>query len=88
MVNLPYKTLSVKGSKYPIYRSQRKRKKYKVKVGARWVHFAAKGYKMFPGTARGDSYCARSSGIKGKDDITSPNFWSRKLWKCQGKRSQ
>ncbi|WP_042892101.1 hypothetical protein, partial [Anaplasma marginale] len=31
---------------------------------------------------RKKSYCARSSGIKGKSDITSPNYWSRKMWNC------
>tara|TARA_R110002012_G_C11178197_1_gene556684 strand:+ start:49 stop:303 length:255 start_codon:yes stop_codon:yes gene_type:complete len=32
--------------------------------------------------ARKRSYCARSGGIKGKTDRTSPNFWSRKAWGC------
>lgn len=32
---------------------------------------------------RRENYCARSSGIKGTDDVTSANYWSRKvLWKC------
>lgn len=31
---------------------------------------------------RKKSYCARSSGIKGKDDKFSANHWSRKNWKC------
>ena len=31
---------------------------------------------------RKKSYCARSGGIKGKNDKTSANFWSRKAWNC------
>ena len=31
---------------------------------------------------RKKSYCARSGGIKGKSDRTSPNYWSRKMWNC------
>ena len=32
--------------------------------------------------ARKASYCARSGGITGKDNIFSPNYWSRKQWSC------
>ena len=32
--------------------------------------------------ARKKSYCARSGGITGKDNIFSPNYWSRKAWSC------
>jgi len=28
------------------------------------------------------SYCARSGGIKGKDDKFSANYWSRRMWDC------
>ena len=70
-----------------ILRSERKGKKYKVLVNGKYVHFGAKGYRMFPGTKRGDSYCARSYGIKGVNDIESPNYWSRLKWRCEGKRS-
>jgi hypothetical protein len=31
---------------------------------------------------RKKSYCARSGGIKGKNDRTSANYWSRKQWGC------
>jgi len=31
---------------------------------------------------RKKSYCARSSGIKGKNDKTSANYWSRRAWNC------
>ena len=32
--------------------------------------------------ARKASYCARSGGISGKDNIFSPNYWSRRAWDC------
>ena len=32
--------------------------------------------------ARKRSYCARSAGIKGTKDRTSPNYWSRRMWNC------
>jgi len=31
---------------------------------------------------RKKSYCARSGGIKGKNNKLSANFWSRKAWEC------
>lgn len=64
------------------------------------VSYGAKGYKIAPGTKKGDSYCARSYGIKqemlakgGKSakkakDPNSPNNLSRKKWKCSGKKSK
>jgi hypothetical protein len=47
------------------------------------------GDRIRPGTAKGDSYCARSSKIKGdwKDDPNSPNNLSRKKWRCRGSKS-
>ena len=52
------------------------------------VHFGDHTMAEYPGTKRGDNYCARSSGIKGKNNPLSANFWSRKvLWKCKGKKS-
>lgn len=84
---MPYKTITHRGKVYKIYRSDKPKKKYKVDVNGTIIHFAAKGYTMFPGKKRGQSYCARSSGIKGTNSIYSANFWSRKLWKCSGKRS-
>jgi hypothetical protein len=44
------------------------------------------GHSMPDGTKnkkRKKSYCARSGGIKGKDDKFSANHWSRKAWKCR-----
>lgn len=32
--------------------------------------------------ARKKSYCARSGGIKGQDNIFSANYWSRRAWSC------
>jgi hypothetical protein len=46
-----------------------------------------------PGTSKGDSYCARSYGIKmelsedKRNDPNTPNNLSRKKWKCKGKKS-
>jgi LysM repeat protein len=33
--------------------------------------------------ARKSSYCARSGGIKGTNDKTSANYWSRRAWNCE-----
>lgn len=64
------------------------------------VGYGARGYKISPGTSKGDSYCARSYGIKqemlkkgGKSakkarDPNSPNNLSRKKWGCAGKKSR
>ena len=67
-------------------------KKYKIIVRGKIIRFGAKGYRIFPGTKRGDSYCARSLGINKKFPKTaknpfSPNNLSRKKWRCKGKKS-
>lgn len=74
--------------------SDRIGKKYETTTpSGRVIHFGATGYRIKPGTKAGDSYCARSFGIldgKGKptrDDPESPNYYSRKLWRCKGKKS-
>ena len=52
------------------------------------------GPRVKPGTSKGDSYCARSYGIKmglsakKKNDPNTPNNLSRKRWKCVGKKSK
>jgi hypothetical protein len=57
------------------------------------VSYGAKGAKVKPGTKKGDSYCARSYGIKKRlskkkqNDPNTPNNLSRKRWKCKGKKS-
>ena len=51
------------------------------------------GPRVKPGTSKGDSYCARSAGIKKglspekRNDPNTPNNLSRKRWKCKGKKS-
>ena len=51
------------------------------------------GSRVKPGTSKGDSYCARSNGIKKglsakkKNDPNTPNNLSRKRWKCKGDKS-
>lgn len=56
------------------------------------VSYGAQGYKIAPGTKKGDSYGARSYGIKQRsknpNDPNSPNNLSRKKWKCSGKKSR
>ena len=47
-----------------------------------------------PGTSKGDSYCARSLGIKKRlskkkrNNPNTPNNLSRKRWKCSGAKSR
>ena len=50
-------------------RSQRKGKKYKVEHKGKEIHFGASGYRIKPGTPAGDSYCARSAGLKGQTTL-------------------
>ena len=51
------------------------------------------GPRVRPGTSKGDSYCARSLGIKKglskqqQNDPNTPNNLSRKRWKCSGAKS-
>jgi len=51
------------------------------------------GPRVRPGTSKGDSYCARSLGIKRRlskkkqNDPNTPNNLSRKRWKCVGAKS-
>ena len=52
------------------------------------------GPRVRPGTSKGDSYCARSLGIKTclskkkQNDPNTPNNLSRKRWKCVGAKSK
>ena len=70
--------------------------KAKVKVTAtgRKVSYGKKGASVKPGTKKGDSYCARSLGIKKRlpkskqNDPNTPNNLSRKRWKCSGAKSR
>ena len=57
------------------------------------VSYGQKGAKIAPGTSKGDSYCARSLGIKKalpkskQNDPNTPNNLSRRKWKCAGAKS-
>jgi hypothetical protein len=53
------------------------------------VKYGQKGATISPGSAKGDSYCARSNAIKGdwRSDKNSPNQLSRKKWRCKGDKS-
>ncbi len=52
------------------------------------------GRRVRPGTSKGDSYCARSLGIKKRlskkkqNNPNTPNNLSRKRWKCSGAKSK
>jgi len=84
------------------------RKALKPRQGKRFVKKTASGKKVSygqagkakdggdrirPGTSKGDSYCARSAGIKKglssekRNNPNSPNNLSRKKWKCRGSKS-
>jgi len=58
------------------------------------VKYGQKGKTPKPGTSKGDSYCARSNGIKKslpaskRNDPNTPNNLSRKRWKCSGDKSK
>lgn len=80
-----------KGNIYKISSSQRKGKQLRVTSLSlkRPVHFGDPSMKEFPGTKRGDNYCARSFGIGNTKNPSSANFWSRKyLWNCVKKKSK
>jgi len=52
------------------------------------------GTRVKPGTSKGDSYCARSLGIKNglskekQNNPNTPNNLSRARWKCSGVKSR
>jgi len=66
----------------------------KTTASGRKVSYGEKGAKVKPGTSKGDSYCARSLGIKKRlskkkqNDPNTPNNLSRKRWKCSGAKSR
>jgi hypothetical protein len=62
-------------------------KKFKKKVGDKVITFGAKGYSIAPGTAKGDSYCARSAGIPKCKNPPCANDLSRQAWGCVGDKS-
>jgi len=67
-------------------------KKWETKTPKGIVKHGQKGVRIYPGTKRGDSYCARSWGQmkkypKSANDPYSPLRLSRKKWRCKGKKS-
>jgi len=87
----------VKGRKVEIRKSGRENKQRHVtstdnKKPKIDVHYGDPDMKEYPGTKRGNNYCARSLGISKqyniRGDLTSANFWSRwDLWNCKGDKS-
>jgi hypothetical protein len=69
-------------------------KKYVKKTAdGKTIRYGAKGYRIAPGTSRGDAYCARSNGQMKKHpeaakNPNSPLRLSRKKWKCSGDKSR
>lgn len=68
-------------------RSERPDKTMKVKACAngeeKLLHFGDPDMRIKKSNPkRKKSYCARSGGIKGKDNKLSANYWSRKAWDC------
>jgi hypothetical protein len=84
------KKVTIKGETYRIQQGTAKGKKYKAvrEDGKKTVQFGAKGYRVSPGTPRGDNYCARSSGIKSSQKGATANDFARELWNCEGKKSK
>ena len=64
-----------------------KGKAVRVKVSGKTRSVGQAGKKPKPGTKKGDSYCARSAGIKKCKKPPCANDISRKRWKCKGKKS-
>ena len=87
------------GLKMPNSNPRKGKEKGKITSTGKKVSYGEKGADVRPGTAKGDSYCARSAGIKkemlakgGKSaekakDPNSPNNLSRKRWRCKGDKS-
>ena len=80
-----------KKSKKPCKKAKGKRYVKRVNGRCRSFGQAGKakggGARIRPGTAKGDSYCARSAGIKKCKNPPCANTLSRKKWKCRGKKS-
>ena len=76
VLNKPFRTPGKK-KKFAVYVKDPQTKKIKI------IRFGDPNLsikKQIP--SRKKSYCARSSGIKGKDNKLSANYWSRKMWEC------
>lgn len=82
------KTFVIGGKKFRVKPSKRKNKQLvAVFSDGKEIHFGDPDMPEYPGTKRGDNYCARSSGIKGVNNPKSANFWSRQMWSCKEKKS-
>jgi len=68
--------------------------KVKITSSGKKVSYGQQGASVKPGTSKGDSYCARSLGIKKglskkkQNNPNTPNNLSRKRWKCSGAKSK
>jgi len=84
------KIVKYKGKRYEIKKSDRTNKQLKVKTPTgKTVYFGDPKMPEFPGTKRGDRYCARSKGLGNLNNPNSANFWSRRyLWNCDGTKSK
>jgi len=58
-----------------------------VVVGGKKRSIGQAGKTPKPGTAKGDSYCARSAKIPKCKNPPCANDLSRKRWKCSGSKS-
>lgn len=83
------KEITLLGRKFTIEKSSQKNKQFTATSLDKKIviHFGDSRYPEFPNSARGDNYCARSSGIINKEKFNA-NALSRKLlWGCKGKKS-
>ena len=80
------KYVNINGKRIGVKKSNRKNKKFVSLINGKEIHFGEKGMRIYPGTKRGNNYCARSSGIKNLRGITA-NDLSRAMWRCDGKKS-
>lgn len=67
-------------------------KKWKTKCNGKVVSHGAKGMRIYPGTKRGDSFCARSYGQmlmypESANNPCSALRLSRKKWLCRKNKS-
>jgi len=66
--------------------------KWETECNGKVVKHGAKGMRIYPGTKRGDSYCARSYGqmLMYPESASNPCSalrLSRSKWRCRGKKS-
>ena len=65
-----------------------KGKSVAVVIGGKKRSVGQAGVTPQPGTAKGDSYCARSAKIPKCKNPPCANDISRKRWKCSGSKSR